>query len=260
MPSWNPAQYLAFGDLRTRPARDLAMQVEVTDPARVADLGCGPGNSTAVCHQRWPNAALLGIDSSPAMIDAARRTSLEAEWRVADIAEWALGGPLAGRYDVLFSNAALHWVPRHAELFPQLLARLNPGGALAVQMPDADAVPHRVLRELAATEPWKERFAAKAARGWRSHPPEFYYSLLVPRAARLNIWATEYLQIMPDVNAIVEWYKGTGLRPFLDALPDAVEQAGFLRDYAARLAPFYPPLESGVVAFPFKRVFVVAHV
>ncbi len=251
MPSWNPEQYLKFGDLRTRPARELAQRVRVASPRRIVDLGCGPGNSTAVCAERWPAASIVGIDNSAAMIEKARASHPEWEWTVCDIAEWA-SRPDGEKFDVLFSNAALQWVDDHATLFPRLLERLAPGGALAVQMPSYENQANRVMRELAAEQGLR-------AKEWRSHELHFYYETLRPHAAGLDLWATEYVQIMPGFEAIVEWYKGTGLRPYLDAIGDVGERERFLAGFAERLREVYPDSPAGGVLFPFRRVFVVAY-
>ena len=249
MPKWDPGQYLKFEDLRTRPARDLARSVEAANPRRVADLGCGTGNSTAVCAERWPEASIVGIDSSTAMIDKARGIYPDREWLAADIAEWARERD-GERYDVLFANASLQWVDDHATLFPRLLERLAHGGALAVQMPSYEMAPNRVMRELAAE-------LGVDAKEWRSHDLDFYYAILRPHTARLDLWATEYVQIMPDVEAIVEWYRGTGLRPYLGAIGEDGERERFVAEFGERLREVYAESPAGGVLFPFRRVFVV---
>jgi trans-aconitate 2-methyltransferase len=258
MPSWSPEQYLAFEEQRTRPARDLARSVQVENPRRVVDLGCGPGNSTEVCAERWPEASIVGIDSSAAMIEKARSRYPSREWRQADIAEWAReeGGE---RFDVVFANAALQWVGEHETLFPRLLARVAPGGALAVQMPSYENPANRAMRELAAEASWRTWFPEGRAREWRAYEPDFYYEALATHAARLDLWATEYVQIMPDLAAIVEWYKGTGLRPYLDAIGEEAERERFLTEFADRLRASYPESAAGGVLFPFRRVFVVGY-
>lgn len=258
VPTWNPTQYATFLDLRTRPSRDLAQRVDAS-PRRVIDLGCGPGNSTAVCAERWPDASIAGLDSSPEMIETARARFPNLEWRVADIRAWIDEDP-EGRVDLIFSSAALQWVDDHAVVFPRLLRKLAPGGVLAVQMPDYDAAPNRVLREMAAAERWRKWFPDGRAKEWRSHPLEFYYAVLAGAAKRLDLWATEYLQVMPHGEAIVDWYKGTGLRPYLDRIDDAGELDNFLREYGERLTPLYPASEAGGVPFLFRRIFLVAAV
>jgi trans-aconitate 2-methyltransferase len=251
MPTWNPQQYLKFAEERSRPCRDLAARVDVAAPRRIIDLGCGPGNSAAILTERWPEAAITGLDSSEAMLDAARAASPQNEWRVGDIAEWAAAS--GDRFDVVFSNAALQWVADQGVVFPQLMARVAEGGALAVQAPGNYASPqHQMLREIA-------RRASLRVREWHTHDLDFYYDALAPLASRLDLWATEYLQVMPDVESIVEWYKGTGLRPYLDALGDGLERERFLAEYLEGLRLIYSPQSNGAVLFPFRRIFIVAY-
>ncbi len=255
MPSWDADQYLRFAGERTRPCLDLAQRVALDQPARVIDLGCGPGNSTEVLARRWPGAEVTGLDSSPEMIAAARLARPDLRWIAADIAGWKAEAPC----DLVFSNAALQWVPDHAALFPRMLAQVAPGGALAVQMPaNFDAPAHRLMRDLAASPSWRASFP-NAIREWAVHEPAFYYDAVAPRAQRVDAWTTEYLHIMTGPEAIAEWYKGTGLRPFLDALPEA-DRPRFLADYTALLAGAYPRRADGKVLFPFLRLFLIAYV
>lgn len=251
MPSWNPRQYLKFAEERARPCRDLVARVEVAAPRRIIDLGCGPGNSAEVLAARWPQAAITGLDSSAAMIDAARAASPQCDWRTGGIAEWAASD--VERFDIVFSNAALQWVGDHAVVFPQLLSRLAEGGALAVQVPgNYHAAQHQLMRELAGR-------ARVQVREWHTHDLDFYYDALAPHASRLDLWATEYLHVLPDVEAIVEWYKGTGMRPYLDALPGETERERFLAGYLEGLRQIYAPQPDGAVLFPFRRIFIVAY-
>lgn len=250
--SWNPERYLAFGDHRTRPAIDLLARIALAAPARVADLGCGPGNSTALLCTRWPAAEVLGVDNSADMLAKAAETGLRARWREADIAGWAPEAPC----DVLYSNAALQWLPDHAALFPRLLGLLAPGGVLAVQMPRNFAAPsHALLQAVAQDGPWAERLAGRLLRGPLA--PEAYYDLLAPRAAALDIWQCEYLQVLDGDDPVLRWTRATALRPVL-ALLDAAEQTRFEADYAARLRAAYPERADGRTLFPFRRLFIVA--
>jgi trans-aconitate 2-methyltransferase len=264
MPTWNSDQYLKFAAERTQPAFDLAARVAVDAPARVVDLGCGPGNSTAVVARRWPGAQVTGVDTSAAMLAAARKESPAVTWVEADISAWAEAHRTErtkeeSRYEVVFSNAALQWVPDHATLLPRLLHAVADGGALAFQVPaNFDAAPHRLMRELAATETWRSHFPTPP-REWHVHAPEFYYDVLAPGSARLDLWTTDYLHVLDGVDGIVEWYRGTGLRPWLEALPDEAVRARFLTEYRALLAPHFPIRTDGRVLFPFKRLFVVAY-
>ncbi len=255
VPSWDSAQYLKFDRERTQPAVDLAARVQIENPRHVVNLGCGPGNSTAVVARRWPAATLAGLDSSAAMLSTARNHLPNTTWIEHDIASWRP----ERAYDVIFSNAALQWVPDHRREFPRLFLHVAPGGAFAVQMPaNIDAPPHRLMRELAASAAWKSYFP-KLPREWQVHPPEFYYDILAPHASRVELWTTDYHHVLESLDGIVEWYRGTGLRPWLDALPDDATRTQFLGAYRARLVPYFPIRTDGRVLFPFRRLFVVAY-
>ena len=259
MPDWHPAQYLKFAEERTRPCRDLAARVDLAAPRRIIDLGCGPGNSTEVLATRWPEAELTGLDSSPDMIAQARAAHPDWTWIGGDIAEWASGAgdrllssAQTCSYDLAFSNAALQWVPDHATVFPRLLARAR---VLAVQVPgNRDGPAHRIMREVAKGYPLEGR-----VREWHTHDAAFYYDVLATHAARLDIWETEYIHVMDSAEAIVEWYKGTGMRPFLEALDTDTARASFTADYLEAIRAAYPPRPDGKVLFPFRRIFLVAY-
>jgi len=249
MPEWDSAQYLRFQDERTQPCRDLAARIALVEPATIIDLGCGPGNSTEVIAARFPGAAVTGLDSSAAMIATAHERHPEWHWVAGEIAGWAAGSE---RYDLVFSNAALQWVGDHETLFPKLLQHAR---AVAVQMPGKwDAPAHRIMREIAG------RFGMLAGvREWFSHDENFYYDLLAPRCARLDLWVTEYLHVMADAGGIVEWYRGSGLRPFLEALPDDEARTRFVAEYRERIGAAYVPRADGRVVLPFRRLFLVAY-
>jgi trans-aconitate 2-methyltransferase len=251
--SWNPERYLAFGDHRTRPAVDLLARVALKSPARVADLGCGPGNSTALLVARWPDAVVVGVDSSSEMLARARASGLRAAWVESDIAEWTPAGPL----DVLFSNAALQWLPDHARLLPRLLGQVRPGGVLAVQMPHNFGSPsHVLLREVADAGPWAERLQPLLLRE-PVGAPQLYYDLLAPRAGSIDIWETEYLQVLEGDDPVLSWTRGTALRPVQAAL-EAEELRAFEAEYRDRLRSAYPKRTGGRTLFPFRRLFIVA--
>jgi len=250
---WNAAQYLKFEDERTRPARDLLAAVPLTGVHNAVDLGCGPGNSTELVAARWPDAIVSGVDSSPAMIEAARARLPKLTFAMADLAHWTPAAPP----DLIFANAVMQWVPGHVAVLRRLLAMLAPGGVLAVQMPDnLDEPSHVAMRQTAADGPWAERLAAASAAREALPSAESYYDALRPGAAALDIWRTTYHHALADVAAIAEWVKGTGLRPFLDPL-DAQARAAFLAAYTERLARHYRPQIDGRVILRFPRLFIV---
>jgi trans-aconitate 2-methyltransferase len=257
MSAWSATQYLRFADERTRPCRDLVARIGITQARRVIDLGCGPGNSTAVLAGRWPDAELTGLDSSPEMLAAAGRDYPAMRWIHGEIAAWANAeGP---EFDLVFSNAALQWVDNHQLVFPALLRRVASGGVLAIQVPAASNTPgQRIIREMGASSEWRARFTSPPV-DWRSEPPSIYYDALAPHAARLDLWQTEYLHVLDGPEGIVEWYRATGLRPFLGALATDDDRADFLREYLERVREAYPPRVDGRVLFPFLRTFVIAY-
>jgi len=252
--SWNPNQYLKFEEERTRPCQDLVNAVQLQNPRRIIDLGCGPGNSTQVLMARWPDASITGLDNSEQMIAVAKEKYPHGHWLQADIDDWQADEA----YDLVFSNAALQRLPNHAKLFPHLLRQVKPGGVLAFQMPvNKDAPANQLMRNLATSENWRQYFPQEV-RDWHAHDPTFYYEVLSPHASRIDLWRTEYFLILSGAEAIVEWYKGTGLRPFLGLLPQDM-QARFLNEYLQLIKKIYLPQPDSRVIFPFLRSFVIAY-
>jgi trans-aconitate 2-methyltransferase len=257
---WNPAQYLQFEGERLRPALDLLARVPLDNPRNIIDLGCGSGNVTRLLAERWPDAKVVGVDSSPSMLEQAR-TATRGDPRftfvAADLAHWHPAAPV----DLVYSNAALHWLPDHAALFARVAAMVAPEGALAVQMPDNFRAPsHTLIADLARSERWRKRLADIVR-----EPPvaaaDSYFGWLAPLMSAVDIWLTEYLQVLPartdDEHPVAAWTKGTWLVPFIEAL-DEQERAKFLRDYMRHLARDYPPTQDGRTLFPFRRLFIVA--
>jgi trans-aconitate 2-methyltransferase len=252
--TWSAAQYVRFEDERNRPIHDLLAAVPRDAAATAIDIGCGPGNSTERLQQRFPQARVRGFDSSSDMVAAARKRLPGIDFSVADIAGWQGDD----RFDVILANAVLQWLPDHAALLPRLMARLTPGGVLAVQVPDnLDEPAHVLMRETAAGGPWAAKLAEAGAARAPRHDAAWYCDRLSPLAARVDIWRTTYYHRLADASAIVEWFKGTGLRPFLDPLtPD--ERTAYLARYLDAVAQAYPPLADGGVLLPFPRLFFIA--
>jgi trans-aconitate 2-methyltransferase len=254
MPSWDPGQYVKFLDERTRPSRDLCARIDLAAPARVLDLGCGPGNSTRVLAERWPGADLAGLDSSPEMIAQARSGHPDGAWILADAATYEP----AGQWDVVFSNAALQWLPDHPRLLPRLLGWVAPGGCLAVQMPARDSSPFRdALRATAQRPRWRDRLG-DCSGSLTFLGAGAYYDLLAPLVARLDLWETLYYHVLDSHQGLVDWYAGTGMRPYLDRLPDPADRAAFQAEVLEGCREAYPVAGNGRVLMPFRRLFFVA--
>ncbi len=254
MPSWDPVQYGRYADERARPFTDLIARVDVEDPRLVVDLGCGTGALTSSLARRWPGAEVVGVDSSPAMLEqAAPLASARLRFELADVAGWQPSAPV----DVLVTNATLQWVPGHLDLLRQWVATLAPGGVLAVQVPTSfDAPSHRLMRELAES-PEFAPYLAGILRGLESvAQPAQYAELLAEAGCVVDVWETTYLHVLPGEDAVLEWVRGTGLRPVLDALEQDAART-FVHAYGARLRTAYPRRAWGTL-LPFRRIFAVA--
>jgi trans-aconitate 2-methyltransferase len=253
--SWSAAQYVKFEEERTRPVRDLVARIPLARVSSAADLGCGPGNSTEVLRERYPGALVVGVDSSADMIEAARERIPDIDFEIADLRDWRAERPL----EVILANAVLQWLPDHEALLPALLARLKPGGALAVQTPDnLDEPTHLLMRDVASAGPWgtklKDAQAARAA----SRDAEWYFRFLRAHARHVDIWRTTYFHpLAGGASAVVEWVKGSGLRPFIDPL-EAGEREAYLARYQAAIEKAYPAEADGTVLLPFPRLFFIA--
>jgi trans-aconitate 2-methyltransferase len=251
---WNPGQYLKFEDERTRPSHDLLRRVPLAQAGRCVDLGCGPGNSTALLVERFPRAAIIGVDTSPGMIAKARERLPTLTFEQADISAWEPDE----RVDLIFANAVLQWVPDHSNLLPRLASFLSPGGCLAVQMPNNQDEPsHRLMRAVAQAEPWAGKLRSATAARETIGSLEAYYGWLLEAGCHVDIWQTTYVHPLDGAAAIVAWFKSTALRPFLDPLSSG-ETSAFLARYEAEIAGAYPAQGDGKVLLRFPRLFFVA--
>jgi len=257
MPAWNPDQYLKFEDERTRAARDLLARVPLLAPVRVFDLGCGPGNSTELLVEAFPDAEVTGVDSSTEMLAEARRRLPDVPFVEADLARWT-PEPSGDASVLLFANAVFQWVPGHQAVFARLLENLPEGSVLAVQMPDNLAEPsHVLMRDVAREGAWAKKLRGAIALRDPLPPPGVYYDRLKAHAARVDVWHVVYNFALDGAEAITEWVKGTGLRPFLDPLTPK-ERVAYLADYTARVAKAYPERVDGKVLLGFPRLFLMA--
>ncbi|MGF1527550.1 MAG: trans-aconitate 2-methyltransferase [Candidatus Competibacterales bacterium] len=251
---WNPACYETFATERTRPAKELLHRVAVAEAKTVLDLGCGSGTSTALLVARWPSARVEGVDTSEAMVAKARQRLPRVAFHLADVGAFVPGDGV----DVVFANAVFHWLPDHGALLPRWLRSVNPGGALALQMPDNLAEPsHRAMVEVAEHGPWAEELASATAARTALASAEVYYDWLIPQAETVDIWRTVYHHVLPGPEAVVAWFMATGLKPFVDPLPEPQRQA-YLDAYRERLGAAYPPRADGKVLLRFPRLFIVA--
>jgi trans-aconitate 2-methyltransferase len=251
---WDPARYGVFSSERSQPFFDLVSRIPADDPRGVVDLGCGSGELTATLAHRWPDARVHGVDSSPQMIGRARAGSESdrVDFELADLAGWRP----SDETDVVVSNAALQWVPEHRVLLRGWADDLKPGATLAWQVPgNFESPSHRAMRELAESKHWRGRLAGVLRHADAVDSPAGYLDLLVGAGFEASVWETTYLHVLHGPDPVLEWVRGTGLRPILQALPPA-EAAEFERVYAETLRAAYPSGEHGTV-YPFRRIFAV---
>jgi trans-aconitate 2-methyltransferase len=249
--TWDPNLYLRFNDHRLRPALDLIARIPLGEARSIYDLGCGTGNVTRLLATRWPNARVTGIDASPDMLTKAKAIP-GIDWQQADLATWRADSPS----DLVYSNAAFHWLDDHHILFPRLFAQVASGGVLAIQMPRQHLKrSHQILFELVRERQWI--VLADTIRENPVHEASRYYEWLAPQAGMLDIWETEYLHVLEGDAPVLNWFAGSILRPVLDRL-DSPRRAEFLRAYGKRLAGEYRPQPDGKTLLPFLRLFIVA--
>jgi|688.fasta_scaffold325146_2 trans-aconitate 2-methyltransferase len=255
MAKWDPAQYERYKTYRDRPALDLLVQIpQDLEPDEIWDLGCGTGEHAALLARRHPGAKVYGLDSSPDMLVDARARTAPVTWIEDSIANFA---PKSAP-DLIFTNSALQWLPDHANLFPRLVSTLAPGGVFACQVPQShNTLWHQQLRDTAAEAPWADRLQGlDTVQPVAS--PEAYHDWLTP-LAEVDIWSTVYLHVLTGEDPVVDWMKGTGLRPYLTALADdPATRDAFLASYSAKVARDFPMRADGSTLFPFPRLFIIA--
>ena len=250
--TWDPSQYLRYDNERSQPTRDLISALGDLNPTQIVDLGCGTGNSTALLAQRWPDASLTGVDGSTDMLQRASESGLDAIWHKADIAMWQPANPV----DLIFSNAALHWLDDHPKLFAQLISGLSGSGVLAVQMPYNFSQPSHTLISEIATEP---RWVGRLSNVIRPSPvstPETYLQMLEPLVSTIRVWTTTYFHVLFGEHPVAQWTGGATLRPVIAALEDDADE--FIADYQTRLERAYPRRADGSTVLPFTRMFILA--
>ncbi len=255
-PTWDPTRYSEFTNERLRPALDLLARIQITEPKETVDLGCGPGNITALMSDRWPEANITGLDASAEMLKSARQSFSGADkisWQQADIAAWKA----TAKPDLIFSNATLHWLGGHPTLFKSLFEQLAPGGTLAVQMPDCNHGTWReILRDLAKQPKWQTWLG-----GFQTPSGTLtlgdYRRIFAELDAEADFWVTEYLHLLEGEDAVANWTEGAGARPTLDRLPEK-ERKAFQEAYRAELRSLYPRDPDKKTALPFRRIFLIA--
>ncbi|MEJ7832578.1 MAG: trans-aconitate 2-methyltransferase [Nocardioides sp.] len=252
---WDPDRYLTYADERGRPFVELLARIDAEDPRRIVDLGCGPGNLTGLLVDRWPDAAVTGVDNSEEMVARAREKEPRVRFEADDLREWLTG---ADRVDVLISNATLQWVPRHLDLLPSLVDSVAPGGWLAFQIPGNFGEPSHTIRTELAAEPAYAGYTHDVAVP-ASHDPADYLESLSALGCAVDAWETTYLHVLTGDDPVFTWVSGTGARPTLQALPEGSRE-DFEAEFKVRLRTAYPASSTGTVVLPFRRIFVVARV
>jgi trans-aconitate 2-methyltransferase len=253
MSPWNPDLYLQFKAERTQPTVDLVARIAIDSPRTVVDLGCGPGNSTLVLRERWPDADVLGIDNSREMIEKARAAGPDGRWQLADIREWRP----EEKCDVLFSGATLQWIPDHKQLMPRLFSFVRAGGAFAVQLPANQEAPlHNALLRISRRREWK-RLVAGCEDLIVYQPPAFYYGILSALSPKVQLWETTYYHVLRGHQELIDWYSSTGMRTYLERLPEESQKELFRMRVLKECRGSYPVQTDGRILYPFNRLFFV---
>lgn len=251
---WDPSEYLKFKDERTRPSIDLVSRINIFSPETVIDIGCGPGNSTEVLKKRWPGCTITGIDNSPEMIEKAKQDFPDQKWHIQD----ASCIDSNTKYDVVFSNAAIQWIPDHEKLVPDFLQLVRANGALAIQTPLFNGMPVRnIIDDTFKDVTGKDDFNINNI--FTFHDAQFYYDLLANIVERLEMWETSYIHIMDSHKKIIEMIRSTGMKPYLESIDDIDTKLEFEKNILNRTEAVYKTEKNGKVLFPFRRLFFIAY-
>ena len=257
MADWSSTQYLKFQKERTQPSIDLVCRIPIDRPEKIIDIGCGPGNSTRVLAKRFPHAQVVGVDCSANMLEKARQDNPDLTFMFCDASTDLKG--FARDFDVVFSNACIQWVSNHPKLLGEMMTLLRPGGVLAVQTPfNRNAPIIREIHSAASSDRWKNWLGTVSP--FHNMTPEEYFDLLSDIAVDFSLWETVYYHRLPSPKASIEWYRSTGLRPYLDALPDETHRDAFEKEILERITPLYPPQKNKEIIFRFNRLFFLASV
>lgn len=251
---WNPNLYLKYGKERIQPSIDLVSRIDMDQPVKIIDIGCGPGNSTQILAQRWPKAIITGIDNSPAMIEKAKMDYPKQDWLVLD----AGTGEIEGKYDIVFSNAVIHWIPNHQALFRKFHTLLTDNGLIAVQVPIFWDMPLGIaIAKVAKQSQWAS-ITKEATEQYTAHDYHFYYDVLTEIFQSIDIWETHYMHVLDSHLSILEMIKSTGLRPYLNLLENDTDKQAFEDMVLKHIKNDYPLQKNGKVILPFKRLFFIA--
>jgi trans-aconitate 2-methyltransferase len=252
---WNPQHYLKFKNERTQPSVDLVSRIDSVSPSTIIDIGCGPGNSTQILIERWPKAEVIGIDSSPSMIEKARAAYPHQTWRLGDASKFNE----ENAYDIVFSNATIQWIPDHETLIANFYHLAKKGGAIALQVPRFNQMPIRsAIAAISENEPWK-KYTKEVDALFTYHDPSFYYEQFSRHTARIDLWETTYFHILESQQSIIDFCRSAGMKPFLDSLPTDSDRAQFEHEVLDEVKKRYPLQPDGKVLFPFIRLFVIAY-
>ncbi len=252
---WNPQLYLKYKNERTQPSIDLVSRIIIDNPGTVIDIGCGPGNSTQILYERWPKSIITGLDNSPGMIKKAISDYPDQNWILSDISN----ADLKDKYDVVFSNAVIQWIPGHEQLIKNLFSITAKGGALAIQIPMFKNMPlGRSIEEVSKKDKWNQ-YTKGCEDLFTYHNYSFYYDVLGQYAGNIDIWETSYVHTMDSHEAILEWIRSTGLKPYLDRLENDTVKNEFETEILEEIKKKYPLQKNGKVLFPFIRLFFIAY-